>query len=423
MLVTPVAASDPRYLGLPVLRDTRGRSAVQTAAQLVTTSELAESVRARLGVRTSVADLLARVRARPAGASSVVAITARDPDPAVAAKLANSFAELLVAERTATLNSAIIDATTRTLQQLLALPAKGKASTRGAVLRTRLAQLRSLASSSDPSLQVAGRAVPPRKPIRLAELPIVLGALGGALLLGVAAGLLATGRRGREAALASDYDLAVTDRLVAQLEQRLADRMEALLAQQKKLSAREAELNAREQALEAAPLAGLSELAERERALAERLTTLTSRERELIRRAGELAARDRELATREEELEARAEEIAKRADELEERSAAAATPEPEPEPVLAEAPPIAAAPPPAASVSELPRQPGRWNLSELSRIVEERGPEFPDRHDEWLSYLFFLRSYAEPDGTLPSSFDWLVEETFTELVGASTTAR
>ena len=36
--------------------------------------------------------------------------------------------------------------------------------------------------------------------------------------------------------------------------------------------------------------------------------------------------------------------------------------------------------------------------------------------DEWLSYLFFLREYAEPDGTVPASFDWLIEDEFAEIV-------
>jgi hypothetical protein len=36
--------------------------------------------------------------------------------------------------------------------------------------------------------------------------------------------------------------------------------------------------------------------------------------------------------------------------------------------------------------------------------------------EEWTSYLFVLREYAAPDGAVPAGFDWLVEETFAELV-------
>jgi len=59
---------------------------------------------------------------------------------------------------------------------------------------------------------------------------------------------------------------------------------------------------------------------------------------------------------------------------------------------------------------------GLWNLLVLERLVNDRGDEFPDRRDEWASYLYFLREYAAPDGTVPSSFDGLIQETFSELV-------
>ena len=48
----------------------------------------------------------------------------------------------------------------------------------------------------------------------------------------------------------------------------------------------------------------------------------------------------------------------------------------------------------------------------LERLVNDRGADFPDKRDEWVSYLYFLREYAEPDGTVPSSFDGLIQDTF-----------
>jgi hypothetical protein len=60
---------------------------------------------------------------------------------------------------------------------------------------------------------------------------------------------------------------------------------------------------------------------------------------------------------------------------------------------------------------------GSYNIVALQRLVDERGSEFPDRVEEWNAYLFFLREYAGPDGMVPAGFDWLVEETFGELVG------
>jgi hypothetical protein len=440
VLVSPVSADDGRYAGLPVLRAPTV-TAVGDAAELAATSSLAESVRARLGLRESAADVLAHMHVRPVRSSSVVEIVATSSDPAQAVRLANSFADLLIAQRTATLNTAIIDATTRTFDQLVALPSKSKAGAQGAALRARLAQLRSLSRSSDPSLRVLSHALRGEE-VKPNATPIVLGALGGSVLLGGTAGLLATRRRRSGA----EYDLAVADRVVAQLEQRLAERLEALLAEQERLVAREAGLAEREKVLASGDSAAVAAQEARAQGLEERLKVLTMRELELVKRAGSLATREKELGTREQglgardqelgsraeklaarerelkayaeeldklahgvetrtaELEARAEELERRAAELEERSAAP----PVWQPVAAVPPP----PPLPANVSELPQRPGQWNLNELSRLVEERGQEHPDRQDEWQSYLFFLRSYAEPDGTIPASFDWLIEEQF-----------
>jgi capsular polysaccharide biosynthesis protein len=466
LLVTPVARNDARYAGLPVLRSP---TAVGDAAQLAGSSTLAEAVRERLGLQENAADVLAHMDVGAVPASSVVQIASHASDPGFAVRLANGFADELVAQRTATLKSAIADATTRTFDQLVALSPTAKAGAEGAALRERLAQLRSLSRTSDPSLRVISPALAGEEEKPKAAL-ILLGTLGGALLLGILAGLLATRRRSR----GREYDLAVTERVVAELEQRLAERIEALLAEQERLAAREAELAERERAL----LAGDSERDVRSRGLDERLKLLTSRELELVKRAGALAAREKELGEREgrlgpreqqiasrdqelrayaqelsllardvddrraelearvaevearvaeldrraaeldtrtveldargRQLEARSDELSGRAAELEERAAA-----PPPwQPVAAVPPP----PPPAENVREFPQRPGQWNLNELQRLVEQRGEAYPERHDEWQSYLFFLRSYAEPDGAVPASFDWLIEEQFGMLM-------
>jgi hypothetical protein len=402
----------------------RGPTAVADAIQLTKTTTLADSVRQKLGLRESSADLLADVHPRRAGSSSAVDVRVTRSSSREAVDVANAFADVLVAEQTAALNSAIIDATTRTFDQLVRLPPKAKAGARGTALRARLAALRSLNGSTNPSLRVLGHAAR-AETVRPPAVPIIAGTFGGAIALGGLAGLLATRRRAADRA--SAYDLRVTDRLVEQLEQRLADRIENLLAEQERLAAKEAELVAREEVLGRAPAppdpALVAELDDRERTLAERIKAVTQRELELARRSAELARREQdldkragdldsdsaELEQRAGELERRAEELERRAQELEELTAAAAPP---PEPVFA-------VPPPPANVATLPQRPGRWNLNELARVVEERGPEFPERVDEWQSYLFFLRGYAEPDGTVPASFDWLIEEQFAAIVPAT----
>jgi len=112
-------------------------------------------------------------------------------------------------------------------------------------------------------------------------------------------------------------------------------------------------------------------------------------------------------------------ELGGRAAEADERPAPPATAAPAPAP----APPTAPAlpePAPAAAADAQPARPaaGAWNLNDLRRLVAQHSPDYPDRVDEWQSYLFLLRDYADAHGRVPSQFDALIEDTFGELVGA-----
>jgi hypothetical protein len=92
---------------------------------------------------------------------------------------------------------------------------------------------------------------------------------------------------------------------------------------------------------------------------------------------------------------------------------APAPPPPRPEPEPAPEP----GPEPEPVPEPLPPPTGAWNLAELQRLVEERGVSYPaDRVELWRSYLFFFQEHAGPDGTLPSSFDPLIEAEFGELL-------
>jgi hypothetical protein len=139
-----------------------------------------------------------------------------------------------------------------------------------------------------------------------------------------------------------------------------------------------------------------------ERRLQGRIDQVAKRERALAQRAGRLAAREQELARREGEL-------GRRAAALE----PAAAPEQEPGPTREPEPP----PPPPAPV---PRPAGRWRLDALEAVTRERGAAAsPEQREEWSTYLFFLRAHAEADGTLPASFDQLVNDIFGPLPSAA----
>ena len=90
-------------------------------------------------------------------------------------------------------------------------------------------------------------------------------------------------------------------------------------------------------------------------------------------------------------------------------------PEPEPEPEQEPVPAEQVADSHKVGPVEVPR-PGSWTIQVLERAVAERGNEFPESVEEWRYYVHFLRDYAGPDGELPASFDYLIEETFAALL-------
>lgn len=391
LLVSPVPADDSTYTGIDVLRDSGGkRTAAASAAALVRAPLVADAVRAQLGLHRSRDELLSAVHAHVADASDVVDVTASDGSAVGAAQLANAFADTLVNQRTASFQRDVDAAIVRDGKTLGTLPAGSPAA---AHLQSQLSSLHALAGGPDPSLRHAGQATPPTGAAwpdagELAGLGAAIGL--GAGLLGAALLLLVRGGMPR---LPAQYDRGVSDRGLDQLVERLDAR---LAARESALAARERDLQKLLDEVRAAGGGGLtaaaSDLERRERELAERVAAVTQRERELARRAAELAVREAEPPPQPEPV-----------------PEPAPTPEPEPEPLPGPPAPL----PPAAAATDAA---GAYNLVALERLVMEGSPEHPERADEWASYLFFLREYAAPDGSVPRSFDWLIQDTFSELV-------
>lgn len=258
-------------------------------------------------------------------------------------------------------------------------------------------------------------------------------------------------------AAAASSDEAQRAELHARFEEEWAVRRKELDDREWSLGERAAGLEAWERTLaerEAAPAAapGFDDearrraLDDRERALGEREAELAARAQDIARRTAEIAVRehappaaapadDEAAAQREADLQARVAAVTKRELEvmrrmaaLTDRERAEGEPQPATEPSPPPAPPVlAAAPPPPPPPEPEPAPPpapepepvdghGRWNLNTLERLVAESGDRYPERADEWGSYLYFLRDYAAYDGSIPASFDWLVEDTFSDLL-------
>jgi uncharacterized protein involved in exopolysaccharide biosynthesis len=356
-------------------------------APLIRTPQIVDAAAAQLGSKRSRQSLLDALDVHVVDASDVVAVTAEDTSADGASQLANTFANVLIAQRSATFQSELAAAIRRD-RQLLA----GSSDPAGGISR-RLTTLLGLQGRPDPTIRVAAQAVAPSS-ASWPNVPLLIGIGAG---IGAAAGVLvalvALGMRrsrGRPPGKQGRFSDRELEELGDRLEARLVKREAALAARERDLKARLDELRAaRETTLAASQDEGV--LARRERQLAERIATAAKREAELARRAAEVALREREAAA---EQEAAAAAAATAAEEAKAAEAA-----------------IPSAPPPARNgVRE------GYNLVTLEQLVDERGSAFPERLEEWSSYLYFLREYAAADGAVPASFDGLIDDTFEELL-------
>ena len=489
LIVSPVSASDPTYLGLGLLRDTGGkRTAAASAAVLLRSAQVADAVRTELGLTRSRDSLLSALHAHAVGSSDIVDVTVEDTSAVRAAQLANAFANAVVSQRTASFQSQLTTAIRRAEQQLLALPPNQRAIGAGAVLQQRLTVLRSLQGQPDPTIRPAAQAeaptaaIGPRRPL-LVGIGAAVGFVVGLLVVAfLALPRRRLARRGARlcALRRSSCRPARRRRAVAGSEAAGAGaRGAGRRAGRTRATGRRERGGARAphgRARGAGGGAGAPHRRARDphrdpRGRSRRARGGSARGRRAgggraggrgpggrgarpggggargrgagprgggTRGGGTRPPREREAAEREAAEREAAERAAQRYREAEEREAAEraaadreaaerarpgaggaarrrrhAPPRPPrpPEPALPGVPLYRADAAPANGSAR-----GHWNLTELERLVEERGREFPERIDEWASYLFFLRDYAEPDGSVPASFDWLIEDEFAELV-------
>ena len=212
MLVSSVPDSDATLSGLGLIRDsadpTRG---VETAAQLVTTPDVATRVVRLLHLKTSPTALLNDVSAAPVAQSNLITVTAQASTREDAKRLADAFATQAVVERT-----------DRLRQQLAVLIPKVQAQaaaagpTQRATLATQLAQLKYLNESGDPTLRIENLAQLPAAPASPRKTLSLAGGLLAGLALGVAAALaleLVDPRLRREEQLRELYRLPILARI------------------------------------------------------------------------------------------------------------------------------------------------------------------------------------------------------------------
>lgn len=214
LLVTPVSQDDPSLSSLGLIQESSDPlRAVETAATLVTTNEVAERVAKDLDTGGSPSQLLGGTTSEPVAESNLVSVTAEGGTPREAAAVANAFAEGVVQQRTQDLHAQIEDLIPQVKAQL---ESGGQTEETVAALSSSLARLETLSEQTTPDLRVETTAQPPVGAVSPQPVEsIAAGLIAGLVLaLGAAFGLQAIDPKlRREEQLRRQYQLPILARI------------------------------------------------------------------------------------------------------------------------------------------------------------------------------------------------------------------
>lgn len=187
LLVTPVSSDDPALAGLGTIRESSDPTRdVETAAELVTSPDVARRVARGLSLPDAPSALLDRVEVEPVAQSNIVAVTAEAPSPRGAESLANGFAAATVADRTEQFH-AQLDREIARLRKSIAGTRGGRSTADADSPAAQLAALEALRGGDDPTMRAETRAEAPTKPVRPNPLLSIAAGLLAGLVLGVGA--------------------------------------------------------------------------------------------------------------------------------------------------------------------------------------------------------------------------------------------
>lgn len=188
VLVSPVGSDT--LLGLPLLRVSLFGRSVVTAAQLSESPQVAARVRNSLNLNLAPPAVSALMTATPQQQSDIVRITGRAESPDVAARIANAFAQALLAERTQRFQRQLHKVVANLSGRLRAVGDR-RGNAEADALAAQITNYRALYGDTDPTLEIASRAIAPSKPASPRPLlALTVAAMIGLLLgIGVAVGL------------------------------------------------------------------------------------------------------------------------------------------------------------------------------------------------------------------------------------------
>ena len=217
LLVSPISGQDSTLNSIPGLihESNDPTRDVQTAARLVTTTDVARLAREKLNTNRSPRSLLNDIQAAPVAQSNIVAVTATGSTAVSAQNLANVFAQATVTDRTRKFHDQL-DASIKALEPQVANLPKEVPGAQLDPLRAQLGELQTLRAGSDPTVRVETQADKPTSPAwPKRNLSIIAGIMAG-LALGIGGAFAAQvfdPRLRREDQLRALYRLPVLARI------------------------------------------------------------------------------------------------------------------------------------------------------------------------------------------------------------------
>ncbi len=155
---------DQRLFGSDFWETTDPVREAATNFKLVSLRVVADRTARMLGLGLTGRQVSEKVKIAPEGQADVVSVTATDPDPRLAASLANTFVAEFVAFRRDADRAKLHEAEQRIQQQIQALPPAERDSQRGRSLRDRREQLEVLASLQTGNAELVQPASVPTSP-------------------------------------------------------------------------------------------------------------------------------------------------------------------------------------------------------------------------------------------------------------------
>ena len=191
VLVTPVEASDPAFIGTGAVVDTGDPArTVQTAAALIDSPAAAAAAAQTLGSGWTGGGVKGSTSVTPRGQSNVLAVSGRARTADEAARLANAFAQAAVETRGKVVQQNIASRITTVQSRLARLVRTVPTSPQVDGLKGQLQELQAAQDSGDdPTLSVSQSAQPPGSPTGAPPWLVVLAAALAGVALGSVAAL------------------------------------------------------------------------------------------------------------------------------------------------------------------------------------------------------------------------------------------